>query len=602
MNGNNLEIGRDSVSGFVLALAVVLSMVAGAGAVTAAQSTSTAPDCSVVSYTGTGTSDDPYQVENVSQLQCMNQDLDGHYQLVSDIDASNTSEWNGGDGFSQIGSYSDKFNGMLDGDGHTISGLQTTGDGGLFADIGSSGVVTDMIIKDSFAKANYDPAVVAGSNAGDISDLYVTAEIDSSGSGSVVSINTGTIEDVRTDITMTDTSNMGAVSGLTVTNDNGTISRVLAENHGIAWEEKGTESTVADAYYISGNSTAGTQISPADAEQNVMGFGWTESVDNIPMPVDNSGPAAAISVANQTYEPGESVEFDASGSSDPEGDSLTFSWDLDGDGNYDDATGEVVNTSFSSSGTQTVTVKVDDGHDTQTTSQTVEIASQNESTESSNSAPENVSIALPDEVEAGEESGFTASADDADGDSLDYEWDFDGDGETDATSSDVTYTPSESGEMTISVEVSDGTATTTATETVSVQPELFNAVIMVQDDAQDVENASVEVSQDGSVVASSETNIVGETTDLGELEAGNYSVTVESGGETYSVDDYNPSKGYGIIDISGDSATLSHTDIPLAGGIVAGAFAGGISIIGALLILSPLLMVAILGYIAVKMD
>ncbi len=53
------------------------------------------PDCSEVSYEGGGTSDDPYQIQNVDQLQCIeDHDLEAHYELVDDIDAHGTQYWN----------------------------------------------------------------------------------------------------------------------------------------------------------------------------------------------------------------------------------------------------------------------------------------------------------------------------------------------------------------------------------------------------------------------------------------------------------------------------------------------------------------------------
>lgn len=56
--------------------------------------------------------------------------LDGHYKLTSDIDASQTEQWNNGKGFDPIGNYDMKdkssrepFTGILDGNGHTIDHL-----------------------------------------------------------------------------------------------------------------------------------------------------------------------------------------------------------------------------------------------------------------------------------------------------------------------------------------------------------------------------------------------------------------------------------------------------------------------------------------------
>jgi hypothetical protein len=46
---------------------------------------------------GAGKEEDPYQITTVEQLQEMNDDLDAHYILMNDIDASDTENWNVGD-------------------------------------------------------------------------------------------------------------------------------------------------------------------------------------------------------------------------------------------------------------------------------------------------------------------------------------------------------------------------------------------------------------------------------------------------------------------------------------------------------------------------
>jgi hypothetical protein len=52
---------------------------------------------------GSGTPWDPYVITNVKQLQEMKYDLKAHYVLGNDIDASETKNWNNGQGFEPIG-------------------------------------------------------------------------------------------------------------------------------------------------------------------------------------------------------------------------------------------------------------------------------------------------------------------------------------------------------------------------------------------------------------------------------------------------------------------------------------------------------------------
>ena len=75
------------------------------------------------SGSGSGTVSEPYIVTNAGQLQEMNNDPCAYYVLGSDIDAWDTENWNGGEGFVPIGPVTAPFMGVLDGMGRSIDGL-----------------------------------------------------------------------------------------------------------------------------------------------------------------------------------------------------------------------------------------------------------------------------------------------------------------------------------------------------------------------------------------------------------------------------------------------------------------------------------------------
>ena len=85
---------------------------------------------------GSGTQADPYVITDINELQEMNDDLTAYYVLGNDIDASETSSWNNGAGFTPIGYNPDLFTGTFDGQGYVIAGLHinrpSTADVGLF--------------------------------------------------------------------------------------------------------------------------------------------------------------------------------------------------------------------------------------------------------------------------------------------------------------------------------------------------------------------------------------------------------------------------------------------------------------------------------------
>lgn len=94
---------------------------------------------SAFSGAGTGSEDDPFKITTCLQLQEMNQDLEAHYRLMNNVNCgdgapagNNTRVWNEDPdapgeyfGFEPIGYFltSDYFEGSLDGNGKTITGL-----------------------------------------------------------------------------------------------------------------------------------------------------------------------------------------------------------------------------------------------------------------------------------------------------------------------------------------------------------------------------------------------------------------------------------------------------------------------------------------------
>ncbi|GAA0271883.1 carboxypeptidase regulatory-like domain-containing protein [Halobacterium noricense] len=92
----------------------------------------------------------------------------------------------------------------------------------------------------------------------------------------------------------------------------------------------------------------------------------------------NSAPTASFtdSDATKTVTPNTTVTIDAGASSDPDGDSLTYSWDgPDSDSTYDDKTGSSITVSKSSNGTYNWNLKVSDGSATDTATYTLNVES-----------------------------------------------------------------------------------------------------------------------------------------------------------------------------------------------------------------------------------
>jgi glucose/arabinose dehydrogenase len=75
----------------------------------------------------------------------------------------------------------------------------------------------------------------------------------------------------------------------------------------------------------------------------------------------NQPPVAVATASSTSGDIGMTVTFDGSGSSDPNGDALSYAWDLDGDGAFDDSTAVRPTWTYNAAGNYPVQLRVSDG-------------------------------------------------------------------------------------------------------------------------------------------------------------------------------------------------------------------------------------------------
>ena len=175
-------------------------------------------------------------------------------------------------------------------------------------------------------------------------------------------------------------------------------------------------------------------------------------------------PRAVIAATPLIAQPGETVTFDAAGSSVPSGTIAEYRWDFDGGTDFEESTTDAtIDHVYATSGTYTARVRVEEDGDESIASVQVEVTE----------PPAAALDATPASPLTGQQVTLDASgSDDVDGTIERYDWDFDGDGDFDATTTQPTTTTSYAlpGARTVRVRVVDNQgATAIATDTVDAQ-------------------------------------------------------------------------------------------------------------------------------------
>lgn len=144
---------------------------------------------------GSGRSNDPYVIRNADQLNHIREHADegAYFILACDItvkdDYCKTVETRGNDwtsgNFEPIGTVKNLFDGSLDGNGYTISGLKIKGnnDGaGLIGYLDSEGWVGNLTIDDSVIEGGQYTGAIVGYSEGEITNCEVAKDVEVSGS------------------------------------------------------------------------------------------------------------------------------------------------------------------------------------------------------------------------------------------------------------------------------------------------------------------------------------------------------------------------------------------------------------------------------------
>jgi len=121
---------------------------------------------------GNGTLANPWIINNCTELQNMNQRLDGNYALGGDINCYETINWNSEAGFGPVGNTNNPFTGSLDGKEKTIYNLkiyQTTIRVGLIG-YGENATLTNLNLVDFNVYGTY--------NVGSLGGELVSSEIN----------------------------------------------------------------------------------------------------------------------------------------------------------------------------------------------------------------------------------------------------------------------------------------------------------------------------------------------------------------------------------------------------------------------------------------
>ena len=200
--------------------------------------------------TGKGTSDKPYRIKRLCQLQDISSSPTAYHELVDDIDASETEDWNNGAGFEPIAStVTGEFSGsFVNTDNYVISSLTISRSGanspvGLFSKLARNATIEGIILVGSRTIGGDNVGSLVGSSLGVIDNSSATGSVSGRNDiGGLAGRSNGRINNSYATGSVSGVNNIGGLAGYNVGNINnsnatGSVSGVDYIGGLVGWSE-----------------------------------------------------------------------------------------------------------------------------------------------------------------------------------------------------------------------------------------------------------------------------------------------------------------------------------------------------------------------------
>lgn len=160
------------------------------------------------------------EISTIEELQAIEEDLTADYIQINDIDAFDTKNWNDGQGFSRLGSNSNRFSGSFDGQNYKITDLYinrpSTFHVGLFGYTDDVAIVKNIITKNfDITGYNYTGSIV-GYNRGSVENCiskFVSINAEDYTGGVVGYLYSGSVNKCSSDGEVTGIIYVGGLIG-----------------------------------------------------------------------------------------------------------------------------------------------------------------------------------------------------------------------------------------------------------------------------------------------------------------------------------------------------------------------------------------------------